>query len=92
MDDLIKKLVEEFIKENKNVDNEKKEIDKACKIVAKANEEGGIDKLEIKGNEVALLSMICTILENMEEYGNDTATNMAMIILSTLEMEKEMHD
>lgn len=92
MDDLIKKLTSEFIKRNKNVDNEEKEIPKECKIVAKANEEGGIDTLEIEGNVVALLSMICTILKNMEKYGNDTATNMAMIILSSLEMVKEKND
>ena len=80
MDDLNK----EFIKENKNVDNEEKEIAKACKIVAEANEEGGIDTLEIKGNALALLSMICTILVNMEKYGNDSAEDMAMIILTAL--------
>lgn len=92
MNDTIKKLISEFIKENKNVDNEEKEIAKKCKIVAEADEEGAVGTLEIKGNTVALLSMICTILVNMEEYGNNTATNMAMIILSTLEMEKEMND
>jgi len=89
MDDLIKKLTSEFIE---NVDNEEKEISKECKIVAEANEEGGIDALEIKGNAVALLSMICTILVNMEKYGNDSATNMAMIILSTLESVKEKNE
>lgn len=74
------------------MDNEKKEISKECKIVCEANEEGTVGTLEIKGNTVALLSMICTILVNMEKYGNNTAKNMAMIILSTLEMEKEMND
>lgn len=92
MDDLIKKIVTEFIKEYKNVDNEEKEIAKACKIAAEANEDGSVGTLEIKGNTVALLSMICTILVNMEKYGNNTATNMALIILSTLEREKEKND
>lgn len=92
MDDLIKKIVTEFIKEYKNVDNEEKEIAKACKIVAEANEDGSVGTIEIKGCTVALLSMICTILVNMEKYGNNTATNMAMIILSTLESEKEKND
>ena len=92
MDDLIKKIVTEFIKEYKNVDNEEKEIAKACKIVAEANEDGSVGTIEIKGNTVALLSMICTILVNMEKYGNNTATNMAMIILSALESEKEKND
>ena len=92
MDDLTKELDSKFIKENKNVDNEEKEIAKACKIVAEANEDGSVGTLEIKGNTVALLSMICTILVNMEEYGNNTARNLAMIILSTLEMEKEKND
>lgn len=92
MDDLIKKIVTEFIKEYKNVDNEEKEIAKACKIVAEANEDGSVGTIEIKGNTVALLSMICTILVNMEKYGNNTATNMALIILSTLESEKEKND
>lgn len=89
MNDLNKKLTSEFIE---NADNEEKNFSKECKIVAEANEEGGIDILEIKGNAVALLSMICTILVNMEKYGNDTATNMAMIILSSLEMEKEINE
>lgn len=92
MDDLIKQVISEFIEKNKNVDNEEKEISKECKIVAKANKEGGVDTLEIKGNTVALLSMICTILVNMEKYGNNTATNMAMIILAALEMRKEIND
>lgn len=92
MDNLIKELVTEFIKENKNVDNEEKEITKACKIVCEANEDGSVGTLKIKGNTVALLSMICTILVNMEKYGNNTATNLAMIILSTLEMEKEKNE
>ena len=89
MDNLIKKPASEFIE---NVDNEEKEIAKACKIVAEANEDGSVCALEIKGNTVALLSMICAILVNMEEYGNNTARNLAMIILSTLEMEKEKND
>ena len=92
MDDLIKKIVTEFIKEYKNVNHEEKEIAKACKIVAEANEDGSKGTLEIKGNTVALLSMICTILLNMEKYGTNTATNMALIILSTLESEKEKND
>ena len=92
MDNLIKELVTEFIKENKNVDNEEKEIAKACKIVCEANEEGTVGILEIKGNTVALLSMICTILVNMEKYGNNTATNLALVILSALESEKEKND
>ena len=92
MDDLIKKIVTEFVKEYKNIDNEEKEIAKACKIVAEANEDGSKGTLEIKGNTVALLSMICTILLNMEKYGTNTATNMALIILAALEMEKELND
>lgn len=92
MDDLTKELDSKFIKENKNVDNEEKEIAKACKIVAEANEDGSVGTLEIKGNTVALLSMICTILVNMEKYGNNSARSMAIIILSTLQMEKEEDD
>lgn len=97
MDNLIIKPTSEFIEENKNADNEEKEISKACKIVCEANEEGTVGTLEIKGNTVTLLSMICTILVNMEKHGmekhgNNTAKNMAMIILSTLEMEQEKND
>lgn len=92
MDDLIKILVTKFINENKNVDNDEKEIAKACKIVAEANEEGAIGTLEIKGNTVALLSMICTILVNMEKYGTNTSRDLALVILSCLEIGKEKND
>lgn len=74
------------------MDNEEKEISKECKIVCESNEEGTVGTLDIKGNTVALLSMICTILVNMEKHGNNTATNMALIILSTLESEQEKND
>lgn len=92
MDNLIKELVEEFKKEKKKIENENKKINKANKIVAKVNEEGCVEVLEISGNQEAILSTICVILQNMEEYGGDSATNMAMLILAALEMRKEIND
>lgn len=92
MDDLIKELVDDFKKEKKKYEKKSKKINKECKIVCEANEDGSVGILHIKGNTVALLSMICTILVNMEKYGNNTATTLALIILSTLESEQEKND
>ena len=92
MDDLIKELTEEFKKEKKKIEGENKKINKANKIVAKVNEEGCVEVLEIRGNTQAILSTICVILQRMEEYSDDSATNMAGIILTALEMWKEMND
>lgn len=92
MNDLIKEITEEFKKEKKKIDRENKKTNKANKIVAKVNEEGCVEILEISGNEQAILSTICVILQNIEECGGDSATNMATIILTALEMRKEMND
>ena len=92
MDNLLKELVDEFKKEEKKYEKKGKEINKACKIVAESNEDGSVGSGEIKGNQQAILSMIRIILKNMEEYGEDSATNMAAIILTTLEIRKEMND
>lgn len=92
MDNLLKELVDEFKKEEKKYEKKGKEINKACKIAAESNEDGSVGSVEIKGNQQAILSMICIILKNMEEYGEDSATNMATIILTALEMRKEMND
>ena len=92
MDDLIKELVEDFKKERKKIARENKKINKSSKIVAKVNEEGCVEVLEIRGSRDAILSTICIILQNMEEYGGDSATNMATIILTALEMEKKIHE
>ena len=91
MDDLIKKLVEE-LKEEKKIEEATEEIDKANKIVAKVNKNGNVEVLGVSGNPSALLSTICLILREMEKHSDNTAENMAMIILTTLEMEKEMND
>lgn len=92
MDDLIKEITEEFKKEKKKIERENKKINKANKIVAKVNEEGCVEVLEISGNEQAILSTICVILQKIEECGGDSARNMAMVILSSLEMREEMND
>ena len=92
MSDLIKELIEEFKKEKKKIEHETKKINKANKIVAKVNEEGCVEALEIRGNREAILSTICVILQRMEEYGDDSATNMAMTILTALEIRKEMDE
>lgn len=92
MDNLIKKLVKEFVKENKNVDNEEKEISKECKIVAKVNKKGDVEVLEIEGQQIALLSTICAILKVMAKYSDDSAERLAMTILTALKMEKELND
>lgn len=92
MNDIIKELTEEFKKEKKKIARENKEINKENKIVAKVNEEGCVEVLEIRGNTEAILSTICVILQNIEEYGGDSAIKMAKIILTALEMRKEMND
>ena len=91
MDDLINKLVEE-LKEEKKIEEATEEIDKANKIVAKVNKNGNVEVLGVSGNPSALLSTICLILREMEKHSDNTAENMAMIIFTTLEMEKEIHD
>lgn len=92
MDNLIKELVEEFKKEQSKFKNKSEKINKANKIVAKVNKNGDVEVLGVSGNKSALLSTICLILRNMEEHSEDSAEHMAMIILTALEMEKEMHD
>lgn len=92
MNDLIKELTEEFKKEKKKIEKKNKEINKENKIVAKVNKEGCVEVLEIRGNQEAILSTICVILQNMEEYCGDSAINMATIIRTALEMRKEMND
>ena len=91
MDDLIKELIEDFKKEKK-VEEATEKISKEAKIVAKVNKNGGVEILGVSGSKTALLSTICVILRNMEEHDEDSAEDMAKIILTVLEMEKEMHE
>ena len=92
MDNLIKELIENFKKETDKIERKTEKISKASKIVAEVNENGIVEVLGINGSKSALLSTICLILRNMEEHSNDSAEDMAKIILMALEMEKEMHD
>ncbi len=92
MDNLIKKLVEDFKKEEKKVEKESEKCNKENKIVAKVNKNGDLEILGVSGNQSALLSIICIILREMEKYSNDSAEDMAMIILTALKMEKEMYE
>ena len=92
MDNLIKKLVEDFKKERKKNEHESEKTNKEAKIVAKVNEEGNVEVLGVSGNQSALLSTICIILREMEKHSEDSAEHMAMIILTALEMEKELND
>lgn len=91
MDNLIKELVEDFKKEKK-VEEAGEKINKENKIVAKVNKNGDVEILGVSGNQSALLSTICMILREIEKHSDDSAEHMAMIILSALEMEKEMRD
>lgn len=92
MDDLIKEVVEDFKKQENKVEKATEKISKASKIVAKVNENGGVEVLGVSGSQSALLSTICIILRRMEKYSDDSAEHMAMIILTALEMEKEIHE
>ena len=92
MDNLIKELVEDFKKQEKKVEEATEKIDKEAKIVAKVNKNGDVEILGVSGSKTALLSTICVILSNMEEHDEDSAEHMAKIILTALEMEKEVHE
>lgn len=92
MDNLIKELIEDFKKQENKVEKEEEKISKASKIVAKVNEEGIVEVLGVNGSKSALLSTICLILHNIADHSDDSAKDMAKIILIALEMEKEMHD
>lgn len=91
MDDLIKKLVEEF-KEEKKIEKATEEIDKANKIVAKVNKNGNVEVLGVSGRQTSLLATICLLLKEIEKYSDDSAEDMAMTILTALKMGKEIHD
>ncbi len=92
MDNLIKELVEDFKKEKKKIEKESEKRNKESKIVAKVNENGDVEVLEVNGSLSALLSTFCLILSEMEKYSDDSAENMVKVILTALEMEKKMHD
>lgn len=92
MDNLIKELVKEFTQEKKKVEKEEKKVNKANKIVAKVNENGEVEILGVSGVKSALLATICIILKEMAKDDNDTAENMAMVILTALKMEKEINE
>lgn len=92
MDNLIKELVEDFKKQKDKVEKKSKEINNANKIVAKVNEKGCVEVLGVSGSQSALLSTICLILQEMEKHSDYSAKQMAMIILTALEMEKKIDD
>lgn len=92
MDNLIKQLVEDFKKQENKIEEATEKINKANKIVAKVNKNGGVEILGVSDNQSALLYTICIILREMEKHSDDSAEHMAMIILTALEMEKEMYE
>lgn len=92
MDNLIKKLVEEFEKQEKKVEKISEKANKESKIVAKVNKKGCVEVLGVNGTQTALISLICLILHEMERHSDDTAEHMAMVVLNTLEMEKKIND
>ena len=92
MDNLIKELVEEFKKEKKKIEKEEKKVSKANKILVKVNENGDVETFRVSGTKSSLLSTICIILKEMAKDDNDTAENLAMVILTALKMEKELND
>lgn len=92
MDNLIKELVEEFKKEQNNFKKKTEKLNKETKIVAKVNKRGNVEALEIVGNRTAVLSTICGILRIMAEHSDDSAERLATIILTALEMEKEINE
>ena len=92
MDNLIKELVEDFKKQEDKVKKHCEKLNKANKIVCKVNENGGVEILGVSGSQSALLSTICLILREMEKHSDDSAEHMAMIILTALEMEKEINE
>lgn len=92
MDNLIKELVEDFKKEKNKVEEAIEKINKENKIVAKVDKNGNVEILGVSGNQTVLLSTICIILREMEKHSDDSAEHMAMVILTALEMEKEMHE
>ena len=48
--------------------------------------------LGVSGVKSSLLATICLILKEMAKGDNDIAENMARVILTALEMEKELND
>lgn len=92
MDNLIKELVEDFKKQEKKVDKKVEKMNKASKIVANVDENGCVEVLGVSGNQSALLSTICLILQEMAKHSDDSAEHMAMIVLAALEMRKKMND
>ena len=90
MDELIKELVEDFKKKEKEIEHESEKTNKASKIVAKVNENGGVEVLGVSGSQSALLSTICIILKEMARHSEDSAEHMAIVILTALKMEKEI--
>ena len=92
MDNLIKELVSELKKDEQKYEDESKKINKENKIVAKVNKNGCVEVLGVSGRQSSLLASICLILKEMGKHSDDTALDMAKIILLTLEMEKEIND
>lgn len=92
MDNLIKELVEEFKKQEKKIEKESEKRNEENKIAVKVNKKGDVEVMAVYGSESALLSTICLILKEMSKYSENSAEHMAMIILTTLEMEKKMHE
>lgn len=92
MDNLIKELVSEFKKDEQKYEDESKKNNKENKIVAKVNKNDCVEVLEVSGRQPALLASICLILKEMGKHSDDTALDMAKIILLTLEIEKEIND
>lgn len=92
MDNLIKELVEEFKKEQSKFKKVSEKVSSANKIVAKVNENGDVEVLEIVGQQTAVLSTICAILKAMAKYSDDSAEHLAMVILTALKMEKELNE
>lgn len=90
MDNLIKELVEDIKKEEKKLDKKVEKTSKANKIVANVDENGCVEVLGVSGNQLALLFTICLILQEMARHSDDSAEYMAKIILTALEMRKEM--
>lgn len=76
----------------RKIEKESEKTNKASKIVAEVNENGGIEVLGVDGTQSALLSTICIILKEMARHSEDSAERMAKVILIALEMEKEIHD
>ena len=81
MDNFINELVEEFKKQEDEVEKTNKET----KIVFKLDEKGNVKVLALSGQEASLLAGICVILRCMEKQSDNSAEYMARVIRTTLE-------